>query len=155
MPWSRAVPRLAVAVAMLVALAPACARQRTGEAPAGFSSITDVQVTLVVENQRMEDYTIYLTRMGGVRVGMVSGPSVARFLLRGDMLPHTGDLEVYGRAIGSSEIVSARANVPYGRTARMRILPNNVYMLVDPEPVPDSTATPDSTTRPDTTKPRR
>src|SRR5687768_10973461 len=153
---SRLARHAALAAALLLVVAPSCARKRTGESAEGFSSITDVQVTLIVENQRMEDYTIYLTRALGVRVGMVSGPSTARFLLRGDLLPHTGDLHVYARAIGSSEVVSASANVPFGRTARMRILPNNVYMLVDPIPLPpDTTTTPDSATRPDSTKPPR
>ena len=148
--------RAALAATLLMALAPGCARSRAGEPPERFSSITDVQVTLIVENQRMEDYTIYLARAGGVRVGLVNGPSTARFLLRGDLLPHTGDLRVYARAIGSSEVVSASANVPMGRTARMRILPNNVYMLVDPVPIPpDTTTPPDTTAKPDSTKPPR
>ena len=147
--------RAALVATLLLTLAPACSRSRTGEQQEGFRSITDVQVTLVVENQRMEDYTIFLARGGGVRIGLVNGPSTARFLLRGDLLPHTGDLRIYARAVGSSEVVSASANVPHGRTVRMRILPNDVYMLVDPLPLPpDTTATPDSTP-PDSTKPPR
>ena len=145
--------RAALVATLLLALAPACTRSRTGEQQEGFRSITDVQVTLIVENQRMEDYTVYLARGGGVRIGLVNGPSTARFLLKGDLLPHTGDLRIFARAVGSSEVVSASANVPHGRTVRMRILPNDVYMLVDPLP-PDTTATPDSTTPPDSTKPR-
>ena len=38
---------------------------------ASSQSLTDVVATLVVENARMVDYRIYLTRMGGERLGIV------------------------------------------------------------------------------------
>lgn len=122
----------------------ACARRRDKPAGEGFTSIVDVGVTLIVENDRPMDYNIYLGRMGGIRLGLARGPARTRFLLTGGMLPHTGDLRVVGIPIAGNnrDVVEARANVPHGRTVRMRILPHDVYMLVDPLPEePDSTKT--------------
>src|SRR5690349_20315992 len=62
-------------------------------AESGFSgqSVNDIVATLIVENSRMVDYRIYLTRQGGERLGIVHGPGKAKFLLRGAQLPHTGE----------------------------------------------------------------
>lgn len=131
-----------------------------GAAPApdesGGQSITQVVATLVVENARMVDYRIYLTRRGGERLGMVSGPGRATFLLKGAQLPHTGELRVVAVPIADDEVLASSAYLPRGRTARFRIMPNAAYLTVDPAPVkPDSTPA-DSVTSPDTTaKPPR
>ena len=153
-------PRALVALALLAA--PACLGRAVpveGAPPAvdedageRRQNIRDVAATLIVENSRMVDYRIYLTRQGGERLGIVSGPGRATFLLRGAQLPHTGDLRVVAVPIASNEVLTSQAYLPRGRTARFRILPNNAYLVVDALPAAPE---PDSTTPPDTTKPPR
>ena len=118
----------------------------------GGQSITQVVATLVVENSRMVDYRIYLPRRGGERLGMVSGPGRATFLLKGAQLPHTGELRVVAVPIADDEVLASAAYLPRGRTARFRIMPNGAYLIVDPLPPKPE---PDSTAAPDTTKPPR
>jgi hypothetical protein len=160
---------LALAVAMVVAATPACIGRSvpvadappTTEEEARSQSITDVAATLIVENERMVDYRIYLSRQGGERLGIVRGPGRARFLLRGVQLPHTGDLRVVAVPIAAREPLIGAAYVPRGRTARFRIMPNDAYIVVDPLPAPPDTVATDSTqadsTRADSTRkpPRR
>lgn len=124
------------------------------DAEASSQSITAVAATLIVENERMVDYRIYLTRQGGERLGIVRGPGRATFMLRGVQLPHTGDLRVVAVPIAAREALLGAANVPRGRVARFRIMPNDAYMIVDPLPeVKDSTEA-DSTKADTTRKPR-
>jgi hypothetical protein len=118
-------------------------------------TLTEVAATLLVENERMVDYNIYLTRQGGERLGLVRGPGRARFLLKGVQLPHTGDLRVVAVPIAARGNLVGSAYVPRGRTARFRIMPNDAYLIVDNLLLPDS-ATTDSTAKADSTKkPRR
>lgn len=116
-------------------------------------SLTNIAATLIVENQRMVDYRIYLTRQGGERLGIVRGPGRATFLLRGVQLPHTGDLRVVAVPIADRVVLVGSANVPPGRTARFRITPNDAYLIVDPLPPPPDTAETDSTKADTTRKP--
>lgn len=120
------------------------------EAAERRQTVSDVAATLIVENARMVDYRIYLTRQGGERLGVVSGPGRATFLLRGAQLPHTGDLRVVAVPIAGREVLQSQAYLPRGRVARFRILPNNAFLVVDAlrekaEPA-DSTTPPDTTT---------
>ena len=112
-------------------------------------SINDVVATLIVENSRMVDYRIYLTRQGGERLGIVRGPGKATFLLRGAQMPHTGEMRVIAVPIAAREVLSSSAVVPRGHTARFVILPGDVYVTVDPLPLPaDTTTTADTTKKP-------
>jgi hypothetical protein len=111
-------------------------------------SITAVVATLIVENARMVDYRIYLTRMGGERLGMVSGPGRATFLLKGAQLPHTGELRIVAVPIAAREVLSSSAVIPRGPTARFRIMPNEAYLTVDPLPVPKDSVESDTTKAP-------
>ena len=121
----------------------------------GRGSLTEVAATLIVENERMLDYRIYLTRQGGERLGSVRGPGKATFQLRGAQMSHTGDLRIVAVPIASRVAVSGSAQVPWGRTVRFRIMPNDAYLIVDPLPEPKDTTEADSTTKADTTrKPR-
>jgi len=115
-------------------------------------AVSEVAATLIVENARMVDYRIYLTRQGGERLGVVSGPGRATFLLRGAQLPHTGDLRVVAVPIAGSEVLQSQAYLPRGRVARFRILPNNAFLVVDALRTKEPA---DSTTPSDTTKPPR
>jgi hypothetical protein len=154
---------LAAAALLLLAVAgPSCIGRPVaveGAAPAenelAGQSITDVVATLIVENERMVDYRIYLTRQGGERLGLVRGPGRATFLLRGVQLPHTGDLRVVAVPIAAREPLVGQANVPRGHTARFRIMPNDAYITVDPLPVPDDSTDADSTQADTTRKPPR
>ena len=120
----------------------------------GGQSITQVVATLIVETARMVDYRIYLTRRGGERLGVVSGPGRATFLLKGAQLPHTGELRVVAVPIADDEVLVSTAYLPRGRTARFRIMPTGAYFIVDAPPAKPEPA--DSTTPPDTTaKPPR
>lgn len=153
---------LVVAVSVAVLAAGACIGRTVpveGAAPAvdegaaeRHQAVNEVAATLIVENARMVDYRIYLTRQGGERLGIVSGPGRATFLLKGAQLPHTGDLRVVAVPIAGSEVLQSQAYLPRGRVARFRILPNNAFLVVDAlrdkEPA-------DSTTPSDTTKPPR
>jgi hypothetical protein len=121
----------------------------------GRGSLTEVAATLIVENERMLDYRIYLTRQGGERLGIVRGPGKATFRLRGAQMSHTGDLRIVAVPIASRVAVTGSAQVPWGRTVRFRIMPNDAYLIVDPMPEPKDTTESDSTTKADTTrKPR-
>ena len=122
-------------------------------APAEFEetagqSITSVVATLIVENARMVDYRIYLTRMGGERLGLVSGPGRATFLLKGAQLPHTGELRIVAVPIAAREVLTSSAYIPRGHTARFRIMPNEVYLTVDPLPAPKDSTESDTTKAP-------
>lgn len=114
------------------------------------TDLTGIYATLIVENQRPIDYRIYLTRQGGERIGMVRGPGRSTFLLRGTQMPHTGDLRVVAVPIAEREVLQVSANVPRGRTARIRIMPNDAYMLVDPLPMIEEPS--DSATKADSTR---
>ena len=111
-------------------------------------TITSVVATLIVENARMVDYRIYLTRMGGERLGMVSGPGRATFLLKGAQLPHTGELRIVAVPIAAREVLTSSAYIPRGHTARFRIMPNEVFLTVDPLPVPKDSTESDTTKAP-------
>ena len=149
------------ALAMIAVLAPLACIGRTvpveGAAPAADEeanerrqAVSEVAATLIVENARMVDYRIYLTRQGGERLGIVSGPGRATFLLRGAQLPHTGDLRVVAVPIAGSEVLQSQAYLPRGRVARFRILPNNAFLIVDAlrEKEPADSAAPGDTTKP-------
>ena len=161
----RLLPPAAALAAVATLLAPACVGRAVPVAGAPVApdedgragqSITQVVATLVVENARMVDYRIYLTRQGGERIGMVSGPGRATFLLKGAQLPHTGELRVVAVPIADNEVLSSSAYLPRGRTARFRILPNGAYLTVDPAPAAPDSAPTGSTSPPDTTaKPPR
>ena len=154
----------AVAVAALLVPAGCIGRSVPveGAAPVADESappvraLTDFAATLIVENERMLDYRIYLTRQGGERLGIVRGPGRSTFHLRGVQLPPTGDLRVVAVPIAGRDPLLATAYIPRGRTARFRIMPNDAYIIVDPLPaeVRDSAAT-DSTRADSTAKPPR
>jgi hypothetical protein len=153
-------PRLLLpALALAAAFALACVGHTVpveGAAPAEVEitsgqSLTEVVATLVVENSRMIDYRIYLTRQGGERLGLVSGPGRATFLLKGAQLPHTGELRVVAVPVAAREVLASAAYIPRGSTARFRITPNEAYLIVDPRPAPPDSATTDSTSHPDST----
>ena len=112
-------------------------------------TITSVVATLIVENARMVDYRIYLTRMGGERLGLVSGPGRATFLLKGAQLPHTGELRIVAVPIAAREVLTSSAYIPRGHTARFRIMPNEVFLTVDPLPVPKDSTESDTTKAPE------
>ena len=122
-------------------------------------NISGAGATLIVENMRPIDYRIFISpnsysAMSGTRVGLASGTSTTRFTLRADLLPAGGQVRLVGRAVGGGrrEDVGATGVIPYGRTARLRILPNDTYIQVDPLPEPKDTT---ERTPPDSTKPPR
>jgi hypothetical protein len=129
--------------------------QPVADERATSSSLTEVAATLIVENERMVDYRIYLTRQGGERLGIVRGPGRATFHLKGVQLPHTGDLRVVAVPIADRVPLMGAANVPRGRTARFRIMPNDAYLIVDPLPAPKDTVETDSTKADSTRRPAR
>jgi hypothetical protein len=112
-------------------------------------SVSAVAATLIVENARMVDYRIYLTRQGGERLGIVSGPGRVTFLLKGAQLPHTGELRVVAVPIADNEVLQSSAYLPRGHTAHFRIMPNGAYLVVDALPAPRDTTPADSASRPD------
>lgn len=154
---------LVLAAVLLLAGAAACVGRAvpvegappTAEVEGADQSITAVVATLIVENERMVDYRIYLTRQGGERLGIVRGPGRATFQLKGVQLPHTGDLRVVAVPIADRVALMGAANVPRGRTARFRIMPNDAYLIVDPLPAPKDTVETDSTKADSTRKPGR
>ena len=117
-----------------------------------FSDLTGVWATLIVETERPVDYRIYLTRQGGERLGFVRGPGRSRFLLRGTQMPPTGDLRVIGVPMAENGYVVGSANIPRGRTARFRIMPNDAYIIVEPLPIPKDSTESDSTAKADSTR---
>lgn len=112
------------------------------------ANLTGRWATLIVENERPVDYRIYLTRQGGERLGLVRGPGRSTFVLRGSQMPPTGDLRVVGVPMAENGYVVGSANIPRGRTARFRIMPNDAYMIVEPLPIPKDTTPDDSTKSP-------
>ena len=117
----------------LAALGPAgCARPR---ASAPGDEMPALPTTLIVENRRATDFTLYVDRGGArQRLGMVSGPGTARFTIPADLVTFSTPLSVTADPLAGRELLRESAVVRRGDTLIFYINPTDAQLVLTPSP---------------------
>ena len=122
-----------VLAVLLAGLAPAgCARKR---AKTPGDELPPLPTTLIVENRRTTDYTLFVDR-GGVRLrlGMVSGPGTARFTIPADLVSYTSPIRVTADPLAGRELLRDSAVIHRGDTLILYINPTDAQLVLTPSP---------------------
>jgi hypothetical protein len=109
-----------------------CARKR---ASASDDDMPPLPTTLLVENRRSTDYTLYVDRGGArQRLGMVSGPGSARFTIPADLVSFSTPLRVTADPLAGRELLHESAVVRRGDTLILYINPTDAQLVLTPSP---------------------
>jgi hypothetical protein len=122
-----------VLAVVLAAFVPAgCARKR---ASAPGDELPALPTTLIVENRRATDYTLYIDRGGSrQRLGMVSGPGSARFTIPADMVSYSTPLRVTADPLAGRELLRESVVARRGDTLILYINPTDAQLVLTPSP---------------------
>ena len=124
--------RMVPAVVLAVLLLAGCARRR---ASAAGDELPARPTTLLVENRRTTDFTLYIDRGGArQRLGMVSGPGTARFTIPAELVSFSTPLRVTADPLAARGLLQESIVARRGDTLIFYINPTDAQLVLTPAP---------------------